>query len=182
MGNLRFARSARIPAIDLHEQVDRLGPIGTLNTASRRTGFVLTGLLLLLVAGCHRVDDSNSGAVTHTLRWHQGPYTEVQDCHVFKLDNEAALEVSRIHIKFPPGSHHVHMYRSEEPDPDSVKDCWSGIDWNRWHLVIGAQTQAMDWQLPEGLTVPIEPHQQLLVQVHWLNTTDVPLDGRMDVS
>lgn len=136
--------------------------------------------VVLFAGGCHRLDDS-AGVIEHPLRWHQEPNTEIQDCHVFKLDNADPIEVSRIRIKFPPGSHHVHMYRADSPEADAVADCWSGIDWTRWHLVLGAQTQAMDWRLPDGLTVPLDPHQQLLVQVHWLNTTDRPIDGAIDL-
>ena len=87
-------------------------------------------------------------------------------------------EVDRITVKFPPGSHHVHIYRSDSPDPtDRVDACWNGIDWLRWHLVLGVQSEQMDWVLPEGLTVPFDAHQQLLVQVHWINTTPDPIDN-----
>jgi hypothetical protein len=40
----------------------------------------------------------------------------------------------------------------------------------------------MDWQLPEGVTIQLEPHQQLLAQVHWLNTTDATIKGKVDLS
>lgn len=119
--------------------------------------------------------------LTHTLRWHQEPGSEIQQCHVFKLDNADPIEVDRILVQFPAGSHHVHIYKSDTPEDDSVSDCWQGIDWTRWHLVIGAQTMPLDWQLPKGLTVPLAPHQQLLVQVHWLNTTTAPIDGEIEL-
>src|SRR5262245_52159679 len=108
---------------------------------------------------------------THQIQWHQDAQTEIQDCHTFKLDNTSPIELDRITVNFPPGSHHVHTYRSETPVDDSVYDCLSGIDWDVWHLVLGVQTQPMDWQLDAGLTIPMEAHQQLLVQVHWLNST-----------
>jgi hypothetical protein len=117
----------------------------------------------------------------HQLRWRQDP-GEIQDCHVFKLGNERHVEVDRLQVKFPEGSHHVHIYRSTEPAPDDVYDCFKGIDWNRWSLLLGAQTKSMDWQLPDGVTIPLEPHQQLLAQVHWLNTTDAPVDSQIDMS
>ncbi len=117
----------------------------------------------------------------HELRWHQEP-GEIQDCHVFKLDNPRAVEVDRLQVKIAEGSHHVHIYRSNEPVADSVYDCFKGIDWQKWSLLVGAQTQAMDWQLPEGVTINLEPHQQLLAQVHWLNTTDHGLDEKVDIS
>src|SRR6185436_1856280 len=135
----------------------------------------------VVVAGAACTKDMGSGesasTLTHVLAWHQDPGIEVNDCHVFKLDNVDPAEVDRITVKFPPGSHHVHIYRSDSPDPtDHVDSCWNGIDWLRWHLVLGVQSEQMDWVLPEGLTVPFDAHQQLLVQVHWINTTPDPID------
>jgi hypothetical protein len=107
---------------------------------------------------------------------------EIQDCHVFKLDNTRNVEIDRLQVLFAEGSHHVHIYRSSEPVADAVYDCFKGIDWKHWSLLVGAQTKAMDWQLPEGVTIPLEPHQQLLVQVHWLNTTDKPAESKIDLA
>jgi hypothetical protein len=84
-------------------------------------------------------------------------------------------------VLFPAGSHHVHIYRSSEPVADAVYDCFKGIDWQKWSLVLGAQTKPMDWKLPEGVTVELEPHQQLLVQIHWLNTTEEAVNEKVDI-
>jgi len=120
--------------------------------------------------------------LVHTLTWQQDPGSEVVQCHTFKLGNATPLEIERIKFAFGSGSHHVHIYRSDEPADDGVTDCSAGISWPRWRLVVGAQTQPLDWQLPAGLTLPLAPNTQLLVQVHWLNTTAQPLDGRIDLS
>lgn len=137
----------------------------------------------LLSAACQMdMGTEDTSMLRHTLSWHQMPSNEVDDCHVFKLDNPTPVEIDRITVKFPPGSHHVHIYRSDTPDPDGVHDCWAGLDWNRWHLVLGVQTQAMDWKLPDQLTIPFDAHQQLLVQVHWLNTSSEEIDRQIELS
>jgi hypothetical protein len=136
---------------------------------------------LLLFAACQMETETDPSTLTHTLSWHQPPAMEVDDCHVFKLDNPTPVEIDRITVNFPPGSHHVHIYRSDTPDPDRVYDCWSGLDWNRWHLVLGVQTEEMDWELPDQLTIPFDAHQQLLVQVHWINTSSDPIDREIDL-
>jgi hypothetical protein len=120
--------------------------------------------------------------ITHTLTWHQDPGTEIVQCHTFKLDADTPIDVERIKFAFGDGSHHVHVYRSSEPADDGVQDCSGGINWPRWLLVVGAQTKPLDWQLPSGLTLPLQAKQQILVQVHWLNTTAAPIDGRIDLS
>ena len=140
-------------------------------------------LLLLSVAptGCGMDVEVSEENISHQIRWTQPP-GEIQDCHVFKLDNVRGVEVDRLQVQFPQGSHHVHIYRSNEPTADAQYDCFKGIDWTKWSLVVGAQTEAMDWKLPEGVTIPFEPHQQMLAQVHWLNTTDKTLDWEIDLS
>ena len=114
------------------------------------------------------------------LRWTQQP-GEIQDCHTFKLPNTRSIEVNRLEVQFAAGSHHVHLYRASEAVADEVFDCFKGIDWQKWSLVLGAQTKSMDWQLPQGVTIELEPHQQLLAQVHWLNTTDKAVDEKVDI-
>jgi hypothetical protein len=138
---------------------------------------------MLLFAACQKDmgTDEDTATLTHTLSWHQ-ELNEVDDCHVFKLDNPDPVEIDRITVKFPPGSHHVHIYRSDIPEPDRVFDCWAGIDWNQWHLVLGVQTEQMDWKLPDKLTIPFDAHQQLLVQVHWINTDAQAIDRDINMS
>jgi hypothetical protein len=137
--------------------------------------------VLLLFAACQKDmnAEESSSALIHTLKWHQAPGNEVNDCHVFKLSNPDPVEINQVTVQFPPGSHHVHIYRSDTPDPDAIFDCSIGIDWLRWHLVLGVQSEEMDWRLPDGLTVPFDANQQLLVQVHWINTTTKPIDGNI---
>jgi len=145
----------------------------------------LVPTLLLLTAvptGCGIDVEVGEESLAHQIRWQQEPATEIQDCHVFKLDNKRSVEVDRLQVQFAKGSHHVHIYRSSEPEADAVYDCFQGINWRKWSLVVGAQTTAMDWQLPEGVTVPFAPHQQLLVQVHWLNTTNERVESTIDLS
>jgi hypothetical protein len=145
--------------------------------SSRDCGYFIAFATAL--TGC---SDAGGKDLKHQIQWHQDGNSEIQDCHTFKLDNDKPSEIDRITVNFPPGSHHVHTYRSDTPVDDSVYDCFSGIDWDVWHLVLGVQTQPMDWQLDPGLTVPMDAHQQLLVQVHWLNSTPDPVDREIDMT
>ncbi|HJZ88340.1 MAG TPA: hypothetical protein VKN99_24365 [Polyangia bacterium] len=143
--------------------------------------------LLLLPLSCSSLADSpwstDPLADLHfQVSWHQDQQSEIVKCHYFKATNDRTVEIERLTVDFPTGSHHVHLYRSEIPEPDGVQDCTAGIDWNRWSLLVGVQTKPLDWQLPAGVTVPIHPHQQFLVQVHWLNTTDQPIDRTIDIN
>ncbi len=121
-------------------------------------------------------------AVTQTLRWRQDPGTEVVQCHTFKLSNDARIDVRRIQFAFGTGSHHVHVYQSDESEPDGVTDCAGGLAWPRWRLLVGSQIEPLDWTLPDGFTFPVGPRQQLLIQVHWLNLTPAAIDESVQVA
>src|SRR5262245_64543803 len=141
----------------------------------------------VLVAGCGNDYQDINTSIEHRLEWQQAPNSEIVECHVFTLGNTDPVEVDRLRVNFPSGSHHVHIYRhmdtAMEREEDRVYDCSKGLDWTKWSLLIGAQTKSMDWSLPEGTTVPLEAHQQLLAQVHWLNSSPTEtINGQIDLS
>jgi hypothetical protein len=143
----------------------------------RDCGYYIVLAALLPACGGNEGKD-----IKTAITWHQDGNSEIQDCHTFKLDTDHPVEIDRITVNFPPGSHHVHTYRATTPVDDSVYDCFSGIDWDVWSLVLGAQTQPLDWKLDPGLTIPMDAHQQLLVQVHWLNSAPDPIDREIDIT
>src|SRR5690242_19712047 len=114
------------------------------------------------------------------LKWHQAVETrELIQCHYFKSANDMSIEVSHLSVDFPAGAgvHHVHIYRSESDQPDRVEDCEAGLEWHQWSLLIAVELHPLDWRLPDGVTIPVQPHEQFLVQVHLINTTSQPIDG-----
>src|SRR5260370_19814851 len=129
-------------------------------------------ILLGFTAAC--TPGTVQGDLTHVrfdLSWHQTKeQLDMVQCHYLKTPNADDVEIDRITVNFPLGSHHVHVYRSDIAEPtDHVEDCTAGIDWTRWSLLVGVQSKPLDWSLSDGVTVPLKAHQQLLVQVHWLN-------------
>src|SRR5215510_14747092 len=97
--------------------------------------------LLVFVVSCSgTIDRGSVQNVQFNLSWHQEKdERDIVQCHYLKTPNDEALEVDRFSVDFPVGSHHVHIYRSDTPEPDGVKECTAGIDWNRWSLVVGVQ-------------------------------------------
>jgi hypothetical protein len=132
---------------------------------------------LLLTAAC-----GSSQTVTKTISFGQSADSETLTCYTFKLDNDVPLEIGHVQLLFGQGSHHVHVYRADSPYPDNVDGCPNGIDWTVWHMLVGAQTHPVDWTLPEAVTIPLQPHEQLLVQVHWLNTTPDPQEYQIHIN
>jgi hypothetical protein len=140
-------------------------------------------LLLAALASCGGDDDSGSAgrALQTTIRWHQKAATETVMCHPFRLDNDQAIFSDRLSIAVSKGSHHAHLYRADSAEPDTPFDCSKGMDWDKWRLVFGAQTRSVDWTLPPGVTLALAPHQQMLLQIHSMNTSELDVDPEVTV-
>lgn len=110
---------------------------------------------------------------------HLGPFDvpegeEVQDCHYVDVPTDGEVDVTRIQFAYADGSHHVNVYRTEDPDamrPDGTVEegCWDALDWDRFSLVANSQLERLDWTLPDEAAIRIGPTSQLLVQVHYVN-------------
>jgi hypothetical protein len=151
-------------------------PVGKILESCRSTSMKAASLVVLGLSvgacGVDSVSTAEQDENSYEFTWNQAPGTEIVSCYTFKGNNATELDLERVKVEVGTGSHHVHLYRhiTEEPVEQGVTDCSGGIDWTQWNLVIGAQFNTVDWAFPEGVTLPIDAHQQFLLQVHWLNT------------
>jgi hypothetical protein len=101
--------------------------------------------------------------------------TERQWCYYFKLPSDQDLEVVRFQIRYLAGSHHMNLFQTDQNVPDHDEDCFdkmpftsienpSGVD-----LVVGSQSEAIDWTLPPGVAFKLKAHRQLVLQIHYVN-------------
>lgn len=101
--------------------------------------------------------------------------TEVQHCYWFKLASDVDLDVVRIQVKYLTGSHHMNLFQTDEQFDDHDADCFKGVfspmGTNGYNLIVGAQTGAMDWQLPAGVGFHLKAHRQLMLQTHYVNAS-----------
>ncbi len=99
--------------------------------------------------------------------------TEVQRCYWFKLPSDVDLDVVRIQVKYLEGSHHMNLFQTDTDVEDHDADCFKGIfspmGTNGYNLIVGSQTGAMDWKLPEGVSFKLKAHRQLMLQTHYVN-------------
>jgi hypothetical protein len=123
--------------------------------------------------------------------------------HVPDLDQGKPLWIDRVVTGINPGSHHVNVFRVKtiinlapaDGTPTSLGDypatviegsddykhnpCWDSSNWADWPLVANSQhsdaaTPITDWQLPEGVAIQFTPGELLMVQTHYVNSTDQP--------
>lgn len=94
---------------------------------------------------------------------------EVQTCFYLKVPSDTDLDLGKVIIDFAQGTHHMHVYYGDDDHADGAEECFQAVNFDRWHLLVGAQRPHLEWELPEGIAFHVKAHQQLLVQVHFVN-------------
>ena len=151
-------------------------------------------LLLAICSGCGgapRTAQPASGdldAPPAPARGYQvafGPFNvaegqEVQLCRTLKLPNDVPVAVDRLELTMKAGSHHFIIFRSEMDYPDQVFPCWGTVNFDEWDFVMDVnRTGGYDWRLKDGQAMIFKPHQQIMVQSHYVNAKTVRSNGGM---
>ncbi len=121
------------------------------------------------------------------------------------LDHGADVLVDRVLTGINPGSHHMNVFRVktivnlrpdegthvrlgdhdatviEGSDDYKTSPCWDSANWADWPLVANSQHSApddpfTDWSLPTDVVIRLTPGELLMVQTHYVNTTDQPAE------
>ena len=97
---------------------------------------------------------------------------EITECTYFKMPGKHDLSVGRVQIKVSGGSHHVHLYRAQDPTtdlPDGHETCNFALDFSQWQLVLASQQLYLDWRLPPGIAFFLRAGEQLAAQTHFVD-------------
>jgi hypothetical protein len=98
--------------------------------------------------------------------------TELTECTYLKLPSKRDMAVNRVKIKVTGGSHHVHLYRPQDPSmdvADHAEACNFALDFNVWQLVLASQQLLLDWKLPNGVAFHFRAGEQLVAQTHFVD-------------
>ena len=119
------------------------------------------------------------------------------------LANGADLWIDRVLVGINPGSHHMNVFRVrtiknlrpedgvptslgkyaatlvEGSDEYATNPCWDSANWSDWPLVANSQNSdpsnpLTDWKLPDDVAIRMTPGEQLMVQTHYVNSSDQP--------
>jgi Copper type II ascorbate-dependent monooxygenase, C-terminal domain len=128
------------------------------------------------------------GGMRSTVSTSMGPIaaaagTETTQCIVVSLKNANGAFVRRFRADLGTGSHHLIAYRSNATQEDlTPKDCngFSGL-FSGEHPIFIAQQAKSELVFPtdkSGVPVGFEivPNQMVRLEMHYINTTDKPLD------
>src|SRR5262245_39781675 len=107
-----------------------------------------------------------------------GPVTvergkEITECSYFKLPSKRDLDVNKVQIAVSGGSHHVHLYRPQDPSldlADGHEACNFALDFSVWQLILASQNLSLTWRLPPGVAFHFRGGEQLAAQTHFVDS------------
>ncbi len=112
------------------------------------------------------------------------PSSELQDCYYFRAPSD--VWVHQFEIAQNPGTHHMNMFRVNEPslydDGDVQRGCWDGLPFQDWGLIVNSQLHSASavveradgtfvWTLPDGVAAHIRAGELIMVQTHYVNAS-----------
>lgn len=75
------------------------------------------------------------------------------------------------------GGHHVILYSVQQQQAANAHECTEDDMLNARYLA-GSGADTPPAELPAGVVFRIPANTQLMIQTHWINATDTPLDGQ----
>jgi hypothetical protein len=114
---------------------------------------------------------------------------ETQQCKLVQMpSNRGELAVTRIHHEYTAGSHHFLLFRTDLTEIPEGRDvlapCNEGSgSWMRdvRGVVYAAQQPQGAFDMPDSVGVRFQPGEVLLLQAHYLNTTQDEIAAKVDV-
>lgn len=106
--------------------------------------------------------------------------SEITQCTYMRMPGQRDVAVNKVDIKVQGGSHHIHLYRANDPGmlvDDHSETCNFALDFERWGLVLASQTTRLRWKLPPGVAFHFRAGEQLAAQTHYVDTGLLATDG-----
>jgi hypothetical protein len=173
-----------IPRIHGTGHVDRLRCSHSRFAAGRGAGLAL-GVLL---AGCSSSsstpdatpDPAGNAATLKMPSVSLAPAQETTMCVTLAMSNDTPRMLRRIHSAIAVGSHHLIAYRVPAGTPQQLTptpcqpfaDITNGIS-----PVLIAESADAEVVYPDGVGLPIEAHQMMKLEEHFINVTDAALES-----
>lgn len=148
-----------------------------------RLHFSLLASVLLL--GCSSDDESAGNQPTDTdwstlstAAYELAPGGEQYLCYAETLTEDMVVDAFR--YRSTPEVHHLLVAKPFVPEPEGLVECGSLFK-QSWIPMFGVGTSDNDLTLPEGAGYDLRAGQQVLIQLHLLNSTNETVQGTASV-
>ena len=108
------------------------------------------------------------------------PGEETIECVYVNAPNDSHVFYEEFHVRRRPGSHHLIVSELNTDLPDGLRPCEASVQY--FVGLVGGTSVARDWPDPnlvipenDGLASELPAHAQIEMQLHFYNSTDVPL-------
>ncbi|MHB1844464.1 MAG: monooxygenase [Deltaproteobacteria bacterium] len=128
--------------------------------------------------GAGGADAGPDGGLQADAVFYAGPFTvdagsEIVMCSFVRAPNDAPADVQTLVSEQSVGGHHLIAYTVNHPIDLPPTPCSQGGQ-PGWDYIYGTQDPSDHWQLPPGVGFHLEPHQQLVLETHFINATPNP--------
>jgi len=128
-----------------------------------------------------------NGVQVHLEPFWLEPFEEVERCWFIQADLNMPANVTSMRVVGRPGLHHSIILKTDSVFDEHIEDCFGiplSLIYNPTGLpepMLITSTQVWDETLafPPGVGMPIRGGQQLVVNFHYLNSTDEPAPAEL---
>jgi hypothetical protein len=140
--------------------------------------------ILALANGCSGSDSSEPKTDANTYRFETDEFTvpasdERFICYAKTLDED--LEIDRFQYPSRPVVHHFLLARTTSPEPEGISEC-DVLFRPSWLPMFGAGAGDSDLELPADASYRFKKGDQIMVQLHLLNSSDKDVTDRAVVN
>jgi hypothetical protein len=103
-------------------------------------------------------------------------------CSFFRLRNDEPIDVQRLVARQTRGGHHLIAYAVDHPINSGPIHCSQGGQ-PGWSQLFVTQLSEQELELPRGIGLHLGPHQQMVLETHFINTSssDIDVSGTVEL-
>jgi hypothetical protein len=156
----------------------------------RRAVLLLASLALVACSG--HTGSGSGGAGTGNPDAPQvaiGPITlapsqETTVCIVVPLGNAEDFVVRSVDVSLAPGSHHLIVYKTQDPEQTTPYTCtpFTDIAFGTDTPLVFANKEQVNWTFPDGVAQELPANTMVKIEAHYINASSSTLQGHGQVT
>jgi hypothetical protein len=122
---------------------------------------------------------SGPNRITLAATWHLAPREERYQCFVTHWQRPGGVRIRRVVTHDGTAMHHVGVFTDlMGAEHEATREC---REMGVWGFIYGGGVGTGGITLPDGVALPVADEMPLIVQVHYLNASDQPVDSTTTV-
>lgn len=143
-----------------------------------RSSPLLLVLLVNLLPGCTSSSDDDNHVDLVSTSYTLQPGEEKYFCYTMKLPADRELAITKLTPTYGKGTHHILFSQTIAPEPEGFSDCNVLIRTTWVPLYAGGIDSGALVLPPDTGFKPLEKGQQVIMQLHLQNASDVPITDK----